>query len=161
MRSIHFEPKDGSTLNLTKLQASKNLNISGYESNHQPKTNNYVTGEVPHEALSQTDDHWNEEWHLGASTIAGVDSASPWTQAQTLTHLKQILKTLPQEKYSLTSVPGLDGNNPGGRTKASLSLVEENYNGFNKDYDSVIKVDTIKDKGTDTEKLDILVEFYS
>ena len=43
----------------------------------------------------------------------------------------------------------------------SDSLVEENYNGFNKDYDSVIKVDTIKDKGIDTEKLDILVEFYS
>lgn len=90
-----------------------------------------------------------------------MDSASPRTQAQTRTHLKQIPKTLPQEKYSLTSVPGLDGNNPGGRTKASLSLVEGNYNGFNKDYDSVIKVDTIKDKGIDTEKLDILVEFYS
>ena len=87
-----------------------------------------------------------------------MDSASPRTQAQTWTHLKQIPKTLPQEKYSLTSVPG---KNPGGKTKASLSLVEENYNGFNKDYDSVIKVDTIKDKGIDTEKLDILVEFYS
>ena len=90
-----------------------------------------------------------------------MDSASPRTQAQPQTHLKYIPKTLSQEKYFLISVPGLDGNYPGGRTKASLSLVEENYNGFNKDYDSVIKVDTIKDKGIDTEKLDILVEFYS
>ena len=88
-----------------------------------------------------------------------MDSASPQTQAQTRTHLKQIPKTLPQEKYFLTSVPGLDGNNSGGRTKASLSLVEENYNGFNKYYDSVIKVDTIKDKGIDTEKLIFSLNF--
>ena len=42
----------------------------------------------------------------------------------------------------------------------SDSLVEENYDGFNKYYDSVIKVDTIKDKGIDTE-VDIFVEFHS
>ena len=47
------------------------------------------------------------------------------------------------------------------RPNDSDSLVEENCNGSYEDYDSVIKVDTTKNKGYDTEKLDISGEFYS